>query len=125
MDNYPAPLPTQVVDAESGARSAGCSGIDLPDAEVERVLTALQFSLLEGRRDGWKVTVPPTRLDIQAGAADLIEELARVYGYDRLPATLLAGELPPQRNNRPLVLEEQVRDPLADAGLAGVSSPTR
>ena len=45
------------------------------------------------------VTVPPHRLDIQAGAADLIEELARIHGYDRMPATLLADPLPPQTGN--------------------------
>jgi phenylalanyl-tRNA synthetase beta chain len=58
-----------------------------------------------------------TRLDIQSGAADLVEELVRIHGYDRLPATLLSGELPPQRNNRPLELEDKVRDVLANAGL--------
>jgi phenylalanyl-tRNA synthetase beta chain len=63
------------------------------------------------------VTAPPTRLDIQVGAADLIEELARVSGYDRLPSSRLAQELPEQRGNRSLELEEKVRDLLADAGL--------
>ena len=47
----------------------------------------------------------------------MIEELARVYGYDRLPSTLLSGELPPQRNNRALQLENTVRDLLATFGL--------
>jgi phenylalanyl-tRNA synthetase beta chain len=115
VDNYPAPLLTQVV-ALKRAEIRRLLGIDFPDSEVERVLTALQFSLLK-EPDGWNVTVPLTRLDIQSGAADLIEELARVHGYDRLPATLLSGELPPQRNNRALVLEDAVRDVLANAGL--------
>jgi phenylalanyl-tRNA synthetase beta chain len=66
------------------------------------------------------VTAPPTRLDIQAGAADLIEELARVSGYDRLPERRLPLELPVQQANRSLDLEEAVRDLLADAGLTEV-----
>ena len=115
VDNYAAPAPTQVVTLKR-TEIQRLLGIDFPDAEVERILTALQFSLLKAG-DGWTVTVPLTRLDIQAGAADLIEELARVYGYDRLPGTLLSGELPPQRANRDLDLEEQVRDILANAGL--------
>jgi phenylalanyl-tRNA synthetase beta chain len=61
--------------------------------------------------------VPPHRLDIQEGSADLIEDLVRIYGYDRLPATLLADQLPEQHTNRPLVLEERVRDVLVSAGL--------
>jgi phenylalanyl-tRNA synthetase beta chain len=115
VDIYPAPVPTQVVTLKK-SEVRRLLGIDFPDAEVERLLVALQFSLLK-EPDGWKVTVPLTRLDIQAGAADLIEELARIKGYDRLPATLLSGELPPQRNNRSLVLEHSVRDTLANAGL--------
>jgi phenylalanyl-tRNA synthetase beta chain len=115
VDTYPAPLPTQVVTLKK-SEIRRLLGIDFSDAEVERVLTALQFALLK-TEDGWKVTVPLTRLDIQAGAADLIEELARIHGYDRLPSTLLSGELPPQRNNRPLKLEDQVRDILANAGM--------
>ena len=69
---------------------AGCSASTSPPAEVERVLTALQFQV-KPETFGWTVTVPRTRLDIQAGAADLIEELARVYGYDKLPERLLAA----------------------------------
>ena len=80
------------------------------------MLTALQFTVTPAA-DGWTVTVPPTRLDIQAGAADLIEELARVSGYDRLPERRLPLELPEQRGNRPLELEEKVRDLLADRGV--------
>ena len=83
------------------------------------MLTALQFQV-EPTVWGWKVTTPPTRLDIQAGAADLIEELARVSGYDRLPETRLPLELPEQKGNRSLELEEKVRDLLADAGLQEV-----
>jgi len=57
-----------------------------------------------------RVTAPPHRLDIQEGPADLIEDLARLYGYDRLPATLLADRLPPQTGNPALEFEERVRD---------------
>lgn len=115
VDEYPAPPAPQVIDLNK-SEIRRLLGVDVPEAEVERVLTALQFRL-EETMWGWKVTVPPTRLDVQAGAADLIEELARVSGYDRLPATLLAQELPAQAGNRSLEFEEKVRDILADAGL--------
>lgn len=115
VDLYPAPIPPQTVQLKA-TEIRRLLGIDLPASEVERVLTALQFSVktVDG---GWHVTVPNTRLDIQAGAADLIEELARIYGYDRLPGTLLSGVLPPQRNNRLLSLEHFTQDTLANAGL--------
>jgi phenylalanyl-tRNA synthetase beta chain len=70
--------------------------------------------------DALRCTTPPYRRDIQAGTADLIEDLARIHGYDRLPATLLADSLPGQHANRPLELEEQARDILVSAGLQEV-----
>ncbi|HUR55659.1 MAG TPA: phenylalanine--tRNA ligase subunit beta, partial [Gemmataceae bacterium] len=115
IDNYPAPVPPQVIELHR-SEIARLLGFDVPAAEVERVLTALQFTL-KPETYGWAVTTPPTRLDIQVGAADLIEELARVYGYDKLPESLLAVSLPEQKGNRSLELEEKVRDLLADQGL--------
>src|SRR5207302_5423450 len=72
IDNYPAPPAPQVVELRR-SEIARLLGFDVPTAEVERVLTALQFTL-KPETFGWTVTVPRTRLDIQAGAADLIEE---------------------------------------------------
>lgn len=115
VDNYPAPVPPQVIELKA-SEIRRLLGFDMPKADVERVLTALQFQV-KPTTDGWSVTPPATRLDIQAGAADLIEELARVSGYDRLPERLLPLELPEQRGNRSLELEEHVRDILADQGL--------
>ena len=115
VDEYPAPIPPQKIELNR-REIERVLGTSIPDAEVERVLTALQFTLAETPW-GWTVTVPQTRLDIQAGAADLIEELARVSGYDRLPERHFVGELPPQLGNRPLAIEEKIRDLLSDAGL--------
>jgi phenylalanyl-tRNA synthetase beta chain len=118
VDNYPAPTLEQTVTLKKG-EIRWLLGTEFPDAEVERVLKALDFKVAK-EGDGWRVTTPPYRTDIQAGAADLIEELARVHGYDRLPATLLSGVLPEQHDNRPLALEERVKDILAEAGLQEV-----
>jgi len=123
VDNYPSPLPVQTIDLKK-SEIRRLLGVDLPDAEVERVLTSLDFIVKSTGTDGWSVTVPPYRTDIQAGAPDIIEELARIHGYDRLPSTLLSGELPAQRTNLSLVLEERVRDLLVNAGLQEVMNYT-
>ena len=68
-----------------------------------RQATHLQFQV-KPETFGWLVTAPRTRLDIQVGAADLVEELARVYGYDKLPERLLPLELPEPRGNRAISL---------------------
>jgi len=51
------------------------------------------------------------------GQADLIEEIARLYGFEKIPETQMADTIPPQRGNPALEKEERVRDVLVNAGL--------
>jgi len=70
------------------------SGLSLvmADAEVVDILTRLGLSLVSQTSDSWTFTVPSYRFDISI-EADLLEELARVYGYNRLPTRSLAAPL--------------------------------
>jgi phenylalanyl-tRNA synthetase beta chain len=121
VDCYPAPLAPQVVTLPlSEVRRQ--LGMDIPAAEATRILRALEFTVEPAGPDVLRITTPPHRLDLQAGAADLIEELVRIHGYDRLPATLPADRLPEQHTNRPLAFEERLRDLLVSAGLQEVIS---
>ena len=70
-------------------RIARVLGIAIADAEVERILRALGMQVA-GTAEGWQVTAPGRRFDI-AIEEDLIEELARIHGYDRIPTTVPAG----------------------------------
>jgi phenylalanyl-tRNA synthetase beta chain len=119
MDTYPAPVPPQVIHLEM-AEVSRILGMPMPVAEAARILRSLEFQVEQAGPDALRVTTPPHRRDIQAGTADLIEDLVRIHGYDRLPATLLADSLPDQHHDRPLELEEQVRDILVSAGLQEV-----
>ncbi len=58
-------------------------GIDLGKAEVLRILEGLQCRV-ETTAQGWSVTPPSFRFDMQI-EVDLIEELGRIYGYERIP----------------------------------------
>ncbi len=90
----PAPRPALTLRR---ARIARVLGYTIDDATVERILTALGFTLAATHYgDGWTVTVPSWRVDV-AGESDLIEELARVDGYDRIPEAFPPLELPPPR----------------------------
>ncbi|WP_372014659.1 phenylalanine--tRNA ligase subunit beta [Pseudoxanthomonas sp. 10H] len=71
------------------ARVARVLGIEIADAEVERILRALGMQVAASA-DGWQVTPPGRRFDI-AIEEDLIEELARIHGYDRVPTTVPGG----------------------------------
>jgi phenylalanyl-tRNA synthetase beta chain len=119
VDVYPAPPPPRVVELKM-SEVRRVLGEELSLEECSRILSALEFKVEPLGNEALRATVPPHRLDIQEGPADLIEDLARLYGYDRLPATLLADQLPPQQTNVPLVFEERVRDLLVDLGLQEV-----
>lgn len=74
------------------ARLARVLGIGIADAEVERILAALGLAAT-AVDDGWEVQAPTRRFDL-AIEEDLIEEIARIHGYDAIPATLPAGSAP-------------------------------
>jgi phenylalanyl-tRNA synthetase beta chain len=71
------------------ARLARVLGVGIADAEVERILRALGLDVAADA-DGWQVTPPSRRFDL-AIEEDLIEEVARIHGYDAIPATLPGG----------------------------------
>jgi phenylalanyl-tRNA synthetase beta chain len=64
-------------------------GTHIDDAEVARILTALGL-MVEVMAEGWRVTPPTRRFDITI-EEDLIEEVARIHGYDAIPAALPGG----------------------------------
>jgi phenylalanyl-tRNA synthetase beta chain len=65
----------------------------VPDDDVRRILEGLGFALKE-IEGGWDVTVPTRRVDMLR-EVDLIEEVARHYGFDRIPVTFPALTTPP------------------------------
>lgn len=67
-------------------RLARVLGMVVPDAEVARILRALGLAT-EDTADGWRATAPSRRFDL-AIEEDLIEEVARIHGYDAIPTTL-------------------------------------
>ena len=133
-DIYPNPPAPKTIELDP-AYVTRLLGIDVPVAEMVRILRALEFRVdgelvdLEIGKLGHKptnlpthqstnllVTVPSHRQDVNI-PADLAEEVSRIYGYDRMPHTLLEDELPTQRRNVALEGEEKVRDVLVGCGL--------
>jgi len=84
-----ADLPAPAVILLRRARIQRVLGIQIDDADVERILRALGMQV-QGAAEGWEVTAPTRRFDI-AIEEDLIEELARIHGYDQIPTTLPGG----------------------------------
>jgi phenylalanyl-tRNA synthetase beta chain len=85
----PEHLPKPATIALRRARIARLLGIEIADADVQRILRALGMQLTANSA-GWDVLPPSRRFDI-AIEEDLIEELARIHGYERIPTTLPGG----------------------------------
>jgi phenylalanyl-tRNA synthetase beta chain len=65
------------------ARARALAGIDVPEGRQKEILERLGFGVEEG--EAWRVSVPSWRRDVD-GEADLVEEVARIEGYDKVPA---------------------------------------
>lgn len=84
-----ADLPKPQVVTLRRERLARVLGVRVADTEIERILRALGLGV-DAIADGWRVTAPTRRFDI-AIEEDLIEEIARIHGYNAIPTTLPGG----------------------------------
>lgn len=123
IDEYPLKPKDSVVDV-TPQDVKKLLGIDLTVEEIARLLEKLEFKC-QIAKDKIQITAPDHRMDIGEGViglADVLEEVARVYGYDNIPTTTIADALPPQVGNPAHEWEERLRDLLVALGLQEVVS---
>ena len=139
IDEYPGrPVAEPVIVSPDNTQR--WLGVRLGTQEISQILRRLGFSVQalqdpflaadragavsrQPSTDSLQVIPPDHRLDIGSGVvgqADLMEELARVYGYDRIPETQIEDRIPPQYGNPELEAEEAARDVLIGMGLQEV-----
>jgi phenylalanyl-tRNA synthetase beta chain len=119
VDRYPSPRAAATVTLRA-ARIKRLLGQDVPAADVPRILEPLGFRVLpqrDGGELGWIVTVPTFRVDV-AREADLIEEVGRHYGFDRIPVTFPALTAPQAAPDRRIGRERLVRQVLTASGFS-------
>ena len=119
VDEYPLPpkAPTVEINPQDVRRWLG---IELSLEQIRSMLERLEFTCKSHGSDSLLVTAPDHRLDIGegiAGKADIIEEIARIHGYENIPEARIADELPPQLGNPALDKEQRLRDLLVNQGL--------
>ncbi|NQT74257.1 MAG: phenylalanine--tRNA ligase subunit beta [Chloroflexi bacterium] len=91
-------------------------GIDFGMEHIKGTLQSLGFECEEKGSVEMSVTVPYWRTDVTI-AEDLIEEVARVIGYDEIPTTMLSGEIPHHEPTPLISTKDQIRDTLVGCGM--------
>ena len=122
-DTYPAPPSPKTITLRA-AEVTRILGMAFRPEDMTRILTSLEFGCTTHRENGdtrLEVAVPSHRLDVSE-PADLIEEIARIHGYDEIPTTLIRDVLPPQRSQPHLEGLERTRDILVGCGLTEILS---
>lgn len=103
LDVYPQPEPREAVTLRR-SEIFRILGAELPWEDVERGLRALGFAVERRSTEAWRIIPPTFRLDVTC-EVDLIEEAARLFGYDRLPARLAPA---PPRLARDFLREKEL-----------------
>ncbi|MDP2918542.1 MAG: phenylalanine--tRNA ligase subunit beta, partial [bacterium] len=94
-------------------------GVKIPDNYAQEILLSLGFKIKK-QTGGLEVTVPYWRYCDIGIEEDLVEEIARIYGYDRLKGKLLDTAMPAETRSKSFAQEEKAKDILAGAGLTEV-----
>src|SRR5262249_50682606 len=98
------------------ARLAALLGVSVPDADVERILRGLGLGV-RAASDGWDVVAPTFRVDL-VREVDLIEEVGRHYGFEKLHATFPVVTAPAPAPDPRIPRDQMVRRVLRAAGLS-------
>ena len=116
VDVYPSPRKPIAITLRA-SRIERVLGMVVPHADVPRILEPLGFAITSSDEASWTITVPSFRVDV-VREIDLVEEVGRHHGFDRLPSTfpLLVAPQPPQdpRTER----DRKIRHVLTAAGLS-------
>ena len=119
IDAYPGKQEREPILLSTG-RVSSLLGVDFSLDQIKGALTSLGFDCKPGgSASEVRVTAPYWRSDISL-AEDLIEEVARIIGYDRIPVTMLSESVPRQDPEPILKLKQEVRHSLTGYGFQEV-----
>jgi phenylalanyl-tRNA synthetase beta chain len=122
VDVYPGKREPQAIPL-SIADVKRVLGVDFSLDQIVPVLTSLGFECQARSATEVLVTLPWWRSDVHL-MVDLVEEVARITGYDKIPTTLLSQSIPRQSPSPILKLEREVRQRLTGYGFQEAISPS-
>jgi len=119
VDSYPnPPEPPSILLRQERIKKV--LGVDIAPVEAQRILTALGLKAKKSAGEDCLVVVPPTNRSDLTREADLIEELARLYGFQNIPTTLPISRSMATKVDYQLIWERRLRSFLAGEGLVEV-----
>lgn len=101
------------------AKTNSLIGLDFTPEEIKDHLERLNFRVKEEKSRVFEVKPPYFRLDIGI-EEDLIEEVARIYGYDKIPSKVLPGEMPEKIDQKIFDLIDSLKKQLVHQGLSEI-----
>lgn len=114
-DYYPEKVTSTKITLAEG-KIKQLSGLDIPSSESEKILVNLGCLVEKNKTGNLIVSVPTFRTDIK-DPADLVEEIIRIYGYEKIPVALLdINPLSPKKFTN-VSFKEKLRDLLVNLGL--------
>jgi phenylalanyl-tRNA synthetase beta chain len=119
IDTYPKKVPIPGPIRLRMDRVEAILGTPVKDSEATAILKGLGMSVKKEGRGGLSVTPPTFRGDLWR-EIDLIEEIARIHGYDKIPVTVPAIPVPGELHDRKREFESAVRSALNGLGFAEV-----
>lgn len=112
VDIYPNKVKPKTIKLDA-KKVRSLLGVNISDKEIVAILKKLGFEI----KNKFQVTVPTCRLDISI-QEDLIEEIGRLYGFEKIPSRLpLAALIPPKRNDD-LIYQNKIKDILVNLGFS-------
>jgi len=94
-------------------------GVEISKKEIVRILESLSFKIQNPKSKILDVIVPTYRLDISI-PEDLIEEIGRIYGFEKIPSRLPEASIIPPQRNEDLVYQNKIKDILVNLGFSEV-----
>ena len=121
IDRHPAPMLEPTVSMRV-ARANAVLGLKIPREKQRESLERLGFKVTENAEEGTlSAQIPTWRRDIER-EIDLIEEVARLYGYDRVPVTLHQGGTAGAGRALPSRLRDRARSACLRCGLTEITT---
>ncbi|XOA42932.1 MAG: phenylalanine--tRNA ligase subunit beta [Candidatus Nealsonbacteria bacterium] len=118
VDFYPKKAPIKKIKLDLDYVES-LLGVKISTSRIKNILKRLGFKFLKSSTNQLMIEVPSFRLDVST-PEDLIEEIGRIYGYEKIPSVFPKAALIPPERNLNVFWEDMAKDILKEAGFSEI-----